>query len=532
LLTRQLRSINRLNFWARSGQLADCFGDQSAYRHTLWAASFGRAVICAEQLTSDIADFEYDKNGNRKKLDYYLNGSINGPNVVTNYSYNLQNNLVDITTKSPSSEMISKFFVFGSSGLDGLGRLKNGRDIISFPGQGNKLHILIYTYDMRSQLTYAYISDIGGSPWIYDYHYRLDGNIDSKVVNVEGTTEYEYDGDIMASATGGDNFSLTWDKNGQLTLKDETIDTNLVYNWDGKLRSATCGPNSISLKYDPMGNRVIKNSSVNGNRKYIIDIAGELPTILMELDPQDNMEIKKTYIYANSQILAQHNGDYNADKYFYLHDRLGSVRLVIDADGTVRNSYTYNPFGESFASECTENVTNPFKFTGQFFDDEISQYYLRARMYNPQSMRFTARDPVRGKYQEPLTLHKYLYCLNDPVDCVDPTGVSLLGLLEAISIWTGENADALVAGGLAFGFLYSLVQSNAYRNVAMTLVASMDDAWQSLGIFMASKTGEAPKPDILSSFQSKWRKPCLRQRSYPPKTADFKIFFIPLAIMT
>jgi RHS repeat-associated protein len=156
------------------------------------------------------------------------------------------------------------------------------------------------------------------------------------------------------------------------------------------------------------------------------------------------------------------------------------VRLVIDDTGAVQNSYTYDAFGKSFDSEYAGNVTNPFKFTGQWFDSEISQYYLRARMYDPQLMRFTARDPVRGERQEPLTLHKYLYCLNDPVDCVDPTGESLLGVLEAISIWTGENADALVAGGLAFGFTYSLSISSAYQQFALSLAASMSDAWNTL----------------------------------------------------
>jgi len=57
-------------------------------------------------------------------------------------------------------------------------------------------------------------------------------------------------------------------------------------------------------------------------------------------------------------------------------DRLGSMRLVIDDNGDVKNLYTYNPFGELFAAETTENVSNPFKFTGQWFDDEIEEYYL------------------------------------------------------------------------------------------------------------------------------------------------------------
>jgi uncharacterized glyoxalase superfamily protein PhnB len=40
-------------------------------------------------------------------------------------------------------------------------------------------------------------------------------------------------------------------------------------------------------------------------------------------------------MYANGEILMQYNGNHKADKYFYLHDRLGSVWQVIDCDITV-----------------------------------------------------------------------------------------------------------------------------------------------------------------------------------------------------
>ncbi len=141
----------------------------------------------------------------------------------------------------------------------------------------------------------------------------------------------------------------------------------------------------------------------------------------MDINTVDGATMK-TYIYADSQILAQHDGNSSDPRYFYLHDRLGSIREIIDTDGDVVNSYTYDPFGESFDTECAENVSNPFKFTGQWFDSEIEQYYLRARQYDPALMRFTERDPVNGKYQEPLTLHKYLYCNNDSINKKDPSG--------------------------------------------------------------------------------------------------------------
>ena len=33
---------------------------------------------------------------------------------------------------------------------------------------------------------------------------------------------------------------------------------------------------------------------------------------------------------ANSQIIAQHDGDTSDDLYFYVHDRLGSIRSFFD----------------------------------------------------------------------------------------------------------------------------------------------------------------------------------------------------------
>ena len=50
---------------------------------------------------------------------------------------------------------------------------------------------------------------------------------------------------------------------------------------------------------------------------------GNLPVILMEIDTAD-YTVKKTYIYANGQILAQHDGSHTTARYFYLHDRLAA----------------------------------------------------------------------------------------------------------------------------------------------------------------------------------------------------------------
>jgi RHS repeat-associated protein len=221
------------------------------------------------------------------------------------------------------------------------------------------------------------------------------------------------------------------------------------------------------------------------------------------------MRLETEYNYGNSQIFAQHDGSFNAKRYFYLHDRLGSVRQVIDTMGNVVNHYTYRPFGELYpAPDFEQTVNNPFKFTGQYYDFEINEYYLRARVYDPHIGRFTARDPVRGEFKEPLTLHRYLYCLSNPVNRLDLRGefsfpeilmtsainATLGGLFRGIiqgafdaaegkSFWKGffkggakGAAFGAVSGGLASfsaqGFMWMFVKDAAKMSIGTGILIS------------------------------------------------------------
>jgi RHS repeat-associated protein len=491
---------------------------QTVYHVKYYFDAAGRLKYVTKPLKSYgsqyLAGFNYDDNGNRKQLKYWLAGDINGPNTVMDYSYDIKNNLIGIAAANPAGEPNYTFNASASDNIDGLGRLKHAAETISYPGQANRSHTSDFTYNMQSGLTTATISPNG----LFDaaYTYKKDGNIERKTTN--GNDEsYEYDttagndtvfdSDIMTKAGGDDLF---WDENGRLITGLNSL--QFYYNWDGKLRDVndSSGNRLVSLKYDPMGNRVYKWSATQGPRagtKYIVDVSGGLPTILCEIDcdiADANRSITNKYFYANAQILKQEQyiygaagvpgyteevevcnedclqsclnsvedwcfGDYSCchqlpccsmeerrveaipaeisiTPYFYIHDRLGSVRLVVNSVGDVNNTYTYNPFGEMFASECDESVYNPFKFTGQWYDSEIGQYYLRARQYDPALMRFGARDPVRGKYTEPLTLHRYLYCINAPTQYIDPTGE--FSLPEILITMTNGAIMGALGGGI------------------------------------------------------------------------------------
>jgi len=193
-------------------------------------------------------------------------------------------------------------------------------------------------------------------------------------------------------------------------------------------------------------------------RKSIVDTTGAFPQMLMELDPDATNAGKKSYVWANGQVLAQYDGDTTAQRYFYLHDRLGSVRNVLHYDPydsvhpvKIDHAYTYNPYGETvLETSASGAVSNDFRFAGYTWDDVVDQYFCNARWYDPRLTRFTGRDPVMGKFQEPLTLHAYLYCLNDPMNWRDPSG-KFLGFDPAFaqSIRSKlESAQTVVVQGI------------------------------------------------------------------------------------
>ena len=47
---------------------------------------------------------------------------------------------------------------------------------------------------------------------------------------------------------------------------------------------------------------------------------------------------------------------------------------------------------------------------------------LRARQYEPSVMRFSQRDLLKGDQSAPLSLNRYLYCVNDPIGYYDRSG--------------------------------------------------------------------------------------------------------------
>jgi RHS repeat-associated protein len=156
------------------------------------------------------------------------------------------------------------------------------------------------------------------------------------------------------------------------------------------------------------------SGSVYGSDEYsyLYDINTGIPRLLLERDGVGNTN---DYLYAG-RLLSRIGPE---GMVYYHQDGLGSISVITDVYGNPLNHYTYDAFGSPLS--VSESVYNPFRFTGEPYDAS-DLIYLRARYYDPATGRFLSRDTFSGNLNDPPSQNRYVYCSNNPVIYVDPTG--------------------------------------------------------------------------------------------------------------
>ena len=321
---------------------------------------------------------------------------------------------------------------------DGNGLIKN---IVHSPGT----HLRTYQYDGMNRLTRediqghktaTYEYDKAGNLTCrkeYDYHgLSLDGETPNKTVT------YSYQNGRMTSYDGE---SCVYDENGNpTTYRGKTL------TWTrGRLLEtypSLASPNvTWTFTYNADGIRVGK-SAPGTTTTYGVD--GE--RIVYE---KTNGQIKR-YFYDESGIA----GMYYQGAYWYFRKNLqGDVVGICNASGTLIGEYVYDAWG-NLLEEPTNGVllANPFRYRGYYYDSSIGLYYLNSRYYDPETGRFLNEDLI--SYLEPETIggiNLYAYCLNDPVNNIDPSGhfpALLLSVLISMSVsLLAETASDLLDDG-------------------------------------------------------------------------------------
>ena len=147
----------------------------------------------------------------------------------------------------------------------------------------------------------------------------------------------------------------------------------------------------------------------NGKRTRFIYHNGEL---LYEKGEENKQSKEETSYQLGAGIEAFQR---NKRTFYYHQDEQLNTALITNRKGEIKNQYQYDAFGNGL--EAIEELPNRIRYTGQQYDQQTEQYYLRARYYNPIVGRFMQEDVYQGD-----GLNLYAYCHNNPIIYYDPSG--------------------------------------------------------------------------------------------------------------
>jgi RHS repeat-associated protein len=283
---------------------------------------------------------------------------------------------------------------------DGLGRLTNEAE-----SGATDATTYAYTYDSRSNR--ATLTASGAQSYTTAYSY----DISDRLLQTTKTTgqakeivNYQYDanGNTLSAltetlTTGSGTPSLSLGSDGGYEL--------YTYNGFNQLVSTIQDGVETTYVYKPDGLRY--NKATNGTTTTHIwdgaNIAAELTGSTVT-----------TYVRGINLITKGGGSQY------YSFNAHGDVVQLTNSSGTVTKDYRYDAFGVEVDPQSTD--TNPWRYCGEYWDKETGTVYLRARYYDSVVGRMLSEDVYRGNSRDSLSLNLYIYCFNNPLVYIDPTG--------------------------------------------------------------------------------------------------------------
>ncbi|MEX0166744.1 RHS domain-containing protein, partial [Pseudomonas brassicacearum] len=240
----------------------------------------------------------------------------------------------------------------------------------------------------------------------------------------EGDRHYDYD------AFG----NLLRERRGQALVS--------AYRYDSQHRLigvTTADGRETSYRYDAFGRRISK--TVDG---LTTEFFWQGDQVVAENSPRHH----RSYVYEPGTFrplaMLDGEGPEKATPFYYHLDHLGTPQELTSYSGQIVWSARYNGYGKltELQHGGGEQLEQPLRFQGQYFDPESGLHYNRHRYYNPETGRYLTPDPSKLEGG----LNGYRYTLN-PTGWVDPLGLACQcpGDVEA----DGPFSEIVPGGGLA-----------------------------------------------------------------------------------
>ena len=341
------------------------------------------------------ASYGYDLVGNLQGMRY--------ANGVTNlYQYDARNRLTSLAWQSGGTALASFAYTVGPTG--------NRTSLTETVGSGATPRAYNWAYDYLYRMTGESIGGLGA----VGYGFDTVGNRLSRSSNVSGISSN------TAAYTAND--WLTNDLANSLYDSDgnTTNSSGVAYRYDSlnHLTNVNNGQ-SIIITYDGDGNRVSKKVGSGTATYYLVDSVNP-SGYAQVLEEYQGANLSRVYNYGLA-LISQRQATSGTVSYFGI-DGHGSARFLMDVNGNVTDTYTFDAYGILIPSASSGSTPNNYLYCGQQWDGDLGMYCLRARYYQPNTGRFWSMDTYDGNSEDPLSLHKYLYGADNPVNMTDPSG--------------------------------------------------------------------------------------------------------------
>ena len=198
-----------------------------------------------------------------------------------------------------------------------------------------------------------------------------------------------------------ESYTFTHDANGSLTAEGELF--SYICSATGRAYDLTEYVNDTNRQYTEVLTAYTVNSEATDSYSY----AG-------------NRRNSRNSIWTEARDVIQNETS------FYLYDGRGSVTGVTWDKSRVTAVYQYDPYGQ--VTLGTTDHVDFYGYNGESYNPNTGLEYLRARYYNANQGRFFQEDTYLGDITDPLTLNRYAYAKNSPLNYVDPSGHTSVGV--------------------------------------------------------------------------------------------------------
>jgi len=388
--------------------------------------------------------------------------------ILREYSYDLWGQVGQIRDhydlSNPDSSFIIKTYT-----RDDMGRITN-IDYAMSDSLDTVFESFTYTFDKNHNITSEHhivdLDDVPAHNELRTYVYDEVGRLIKSESTVNGTNIYG------------------WDKAGNRRFASEDgIEIWATFNGLNQLTEKHTGAGTVTYSYCANGNQ-IRELGAGTNRTFSYSSDNRLTevrdgTTLINANTyrSDGQRISKyehgrtiNYTYLDGPVLYttdttqspinfhlttpdgqligwQHFKDGDTHFSGVTTDIRQSTSTVLGESGSFLTGFRYTDFGETTKLSPTYELIE-IAYTGGVWDSSTGLYYLNARFYNPVDARFLTLDVARNGGDLQATLSLYGYCEGDPINYIDPTGYTRLGVRligQERNKWCGPASIQMIA---------------------------------------------------------------------------------------